>query len=188
VSIFKKLGKLVGRVGKLGLGVVTHGVSDKVLNALKAMNAQKKRNALLTRASEAIALRHAPETKSTTRYARAALITATRAAGSMGNSRDRTDIDAGNALPGSGSSGTRTVRRARKSRMVQPRSTGRRRRATAPVLKRKPARKARGGAKRAAPAAFAQFAAKAKALAAEWRAAGGKEGTGQTFFEWKRGK
>jgi hypothetical protein len=186
VSIFKKLGKLVGKVGKLGLGVVTHGVSDKVLNALKAMNAQKKRNALLTRAAEAVAIRHAPETKSTTRYARAALITATRAAGSMGNSRDRTDIDAGNALPGSG--GTRTVRRARKSGMVQPRSSRRRRKAPLPVLKRKPARKARGGAKRAAPAAFAQFAAKAKALAAEWRAAGGKEGTGQTFFEWKRGK
>lgn len=186
MSIFSKLGKLVGKVGKLGLGVVTHGVSDKVLNALKAMNAQKKRNALLTRAAEAVAIRHAPETKSTTRYARAALITATRAAGTMGNTRDRTDIDAGNALPGSRS--TRTVRRARKPGLVQPRSARRRRKAPAPVLKRKPARKARAGAKRAAPAAFAQFAAKAKALAAEWRAAGGKEGTGQTFFEWKRGK
>jgi len=186
MSIFKKLGKLVGKVGKIGLGVVTHGVSDKVLNALKAMNAQKKRNALLTRAAEAVALRHAPETKSTTRYARAALITATRAAGTMGNTRDRTDIDAGNALPGS--SGTRTRRRTRKSGMVQPRGARRR---SAPVLKAarpKRARKARSGAKRTAPAAFAQFAAKAKALAAEWRAAGGKEGTGQTFFEWKRGK
>lgn len=186
MSIFSKIGKLVGKVGKVGLGVVTHGVSDKVLNALKAYGAQKKRNALLTRAAEAVALRHAPETKSTTRYARAALITATRAAGSMGNSRDRTDIDAGNALPGSGGAGTR--RRARRTRMVQPRGSRRR---SAPVLKAarpKRTKKARGGAKRSAPAAFAQFAAKAKALAAEWRAAGGKEGTGQTFFEWKRGK
>jgi len=186
VSIFKKLGKLVGKVGKIGLGVVTHGVSDKVLNALKAMNAQKKRNAMLTRAAEAIAIRHAPETKSTTRYARAALITATRAAGSMGNSRDRTDIDGGNALPGSSGSGAR--RRARKTRLVQPRGTGRRRTPVLKAARPKRSKKAGGGAKRKAPAAFAQFAAKAKALAAEWRAAGGKEGTGQTFFEWKRGK
>jgi len=183
MSIFKKLGRLVGRVAKVGLGVVTHGVSDKVLNGLKAYGAQKKQNATLTRAAEALALRHAPETKSTTKYARDALVYATRAAGSMGNTKDRTSIDSGNALPGG--RGTRTVRRARKAGTVRRAATKRRVAVAAP---RRRARKATGGSKRAAPASFAKFAQRAKELAAQWRAAGGKEGTGQTFFEWKRGK
>lgn len=186
MSIFKKLGKLVGKVGKIGLGVVTHGVSDKVLGALKGIAAQKKQNATLTRAAEAMALRHAPMTKNTTQYARSALVYATRAAGSMGDTRNRTPIDAGNALPGGRSAGTR--KRTRKAGGVRRVSPGRIRSASVKVARTRKPRAVRSGAKRTAPASFAKFAQRAKELAAEWRAAGGKEGTGQSFFEWKRGK
>lgn len=183
MSIFKKLGKLAGKIAKAGLSVATRGVSDKVLNALKAVGAQKKANATLTRAAEAMALRHAPETKSTTTYARSALIHATRAAGTMGDTKNRTPIDSGNALPGGRSA--RAPGRARKARRAGPRAAGRR---SAAARAKAPRRKAAGGAKRKAPAGFAVYAQRAKQLAGEWRAAGGKEGTGQTFFEWKRGK
>lgn len=185
MSIFKKLGKLAGKIAKAGLSVATRGVSDKVLNALKGIAAQKKANATLTRAAEAMALRHAPETKSTTSYARDSLITATRAAGTMGNYKDRTDIDSGNALPGGRSRSVRAPRGARKARSVRRAATKRRGAAPRPQTT---AKAPKGRAKRAAPASFAAFAQKAKQLAGQWRAAGGKEGTGQTFFEWKRGK
>jgi len=42
VSIFSAIGKAIGKVAKTGLSVATHGVSDKVLSALKSTGKAKK--------------------------------------------------------------------------------------------------------------------------------------------------
>lgn len=185
MGLFGFVKKIGGKILKTGLSVATRGVSDKVLAGIKALNMQKKKKAMQTRGMEAIALRHAPTTKTTTTYARRVLDEATRGGGSAGDTRTRTDID-GSTLPGSRES----VRRPRARRRAKPRGAPR----PAPAAKRSAGPKPRATkpaaprARRTAPAHFAKFAEQAKRLAGEWRAAGGKEGTGQSFFEWKAGK
>jgi len=185
MGLFGFVKKIGGKILKAGLSVATRGVSDKVLAGLKGLNLQKKKKALLTRSAEAMALKHLPTTKSTTVYARDLLERASRGAGSAGDERSRTDID-GSALPGARKSRRAPKRRKRASasRIARP----------AVVAERSPRPKSRAAKPRAArsgrkaPASFAKYAARAKELAAEWRAAGGKEGTGKGFFEWKKGK
>lgn len=185
MSLFGKIAKGLIGVAKVGLGVVTHGVSDKVLGALKALNLQKKQNYAETGAAQALALKHAPQTKSTATYARDTLIRATRGGGSTGDSRSRTTVDASPGQSGAVGRDTRATRRTTRRRKPQRRAAG-----PARPVARKAAtnRAAPARTKRVAPASFAKFAQRSKELAAQWRAAGGKEGTGQTFFEWKRGK
>lgn len=150
----------IGKIAKAGLSVATRGASDVVLKQLKAIGASKKGNARQTTAAQAMAARALPSVKITTHSVRSALEGAA----------------AGNGSPGDTT--TKTIIMGRTPRV----KAARRRRAS---VRRKGKRKSTG---RKAPASFAAFAAKSKQLAAEWRAAGGKEGTGQTFFEWKRGK
>ena len=95
----------------------------------------------------------------------------------------------GNEGWGYGKQPSAKVRRAVKrkpaqSRPERPRMPPKARTARRATPAKAPAAKKR----RKAPASFAKFAQRSKELAAEWRAAGGKEGTGQSFFDWKRGR
>lgn len=185
MGLFGFVKKVGGKILKAGLSVATRGVSDKVLAGLKGLNIQKKKKAMLTRSAEAMALKHLPTTKSTTTYARDLLERASRGAGSAGDERSRTDID-GSALPGAGKSRRAPSRRKRASARRAARPAVVAKRSARP--KSRPAKPRTAGTGRKAPESFAKYAQRAKELAAEWRAAGGKEGTGKGFFEWKKGK
>lgn len=183
MGLFGFVKKVAGKVLKTGLSVATRGVSDKVLSAFKAMNQQKRAARIQTLADKTLALKFTPRVKNTEQTARNIVIGATRSGGQVGDTRTRTTIEGGGrAIPGGGS---------RKSRRGAARQGTRRRRATRtrqPMATAAAPRATGVRAKRAAPASFAKHAARARELAAEWRAAGGKEGTGMGFFEWKRGK
>ena len=63
----------IGKVAKAGLSVATHGASDKVLGAIKSINAQKKANAIRTTAAQAMAARYQPQVRITTQSSRSVL-------------------------------------------------------------------------------------------------------------------
>lgn len=162
MGLFGFLGKAIGKVAKVGLSAVTHGVSDKVLGvAGSVLHKQRRVSMPLTAQNAAALLKSNPRTISTTSYMR--------------------------GTPGM------TGSRPRRKKRSRSRSKARTKRTLAPTPAR-PSRTRQKRTKRSSssprklPAALNAQAQKTKQLAADWRALGGRAGTGQTFFEWKRGR
>jgi hypothetical protein len=169
MGLFGFVGKLAGKVARFGLSRLTHGASDKVLAVLKSRGAAKpglKSPRLDTTQKQALMEKLgdlAPRVQNSTIYTDALAGGAT-----MGTYRKR--------MPG---------RRKRARQVLEGAPVGRP--SVAAGVPRRRHRRSTGRGRELSPG-MRQRATLMQALAAEWRAAGGREGTGQTFFEWKRGR
>jgi hypothetical protein len=167
VSLFGKLfkagGKLLGGLARTGLSVATHGASDKVLSLLKKSGGGKAAGT--------------PQREQLTTQQQALL---NKVAEPLAPKVKQTTLyqaaQAGNAQYGSYG-----PKRSAYTRRSAARSAQEPRQAT------KSPRKASGTGRTISPAMRAR-ANQMRALAAQWRGLGGKEGTGLSFFAWKKGR
>jgi hypothetical protein len=160
-KLFKGAGKLLGGVARAGLSVATHGASDKVLGVLKGLGRSKASGS--PRREQLTMQQQALLNKVAEPLAPRVKITALQQAAEAGNEQY-------------GSYGPK--------RSAYTRPSAARKAYVAPQA---PKSSRVGTGRRLSPAMQAR-ANKMRQLAAQWRAAGGREGTGATFFEWKRGK
>jgi len=163
-GIFKAVKKVAGGALRVAASKLTGGVSDVVLSKLKSAGKARAQPAAVAPTEQ-----------------KAALVNKVL----QGVGGPRVSVATVNRVHDRaiGYTGSGTERPTPK-RMPGRRKIGRRQMLPAPA---KPAARAAPAARGLSPAMRAQVA-KTQQLAAQWRAAGGKEGTGQDFFSWKRGK
>jgi hypothetical protein len=160
MGLFSNIGKVLGGIAKAGLSVATHGVSDKIISGVKGLTARNPKP---------------PKTDALTEQNMLASLKY-----NLPLKASRTE-----ARQGEGWNFATAGKRARARGKPKPRSA---RIASAALSAVAPTpgtpRRRRAPT---SPAMNAQ-AQKIKALAAEWRALGGRDGTGLSFFDWKRGR
>lgn len=163
MGLFSFAGKLI----KGAASVLTHGLSDKAINAARAVIGGKPKQA------NAVSFQGPSTAQETALLAK--LGPAPKPRVSMGVTEG---WGFGKTQKGSRAVGKRRPRRAPQYE--------------APVaeMRRSPAKARSNGktTKRALPPALRAYAQRSAQLAAEWRAAGGLQGTGMKFFDWKRGR
>lgn len=167
MGLFSFAGKLI----KGAASVLTHGLSDKAINAARAVIGGKPKQA------NAVSYQGPSTAQETALLAK--LGPAPKPRVTMG------------VTEGWGFGKTQKGARAVSGKRRRPRQLAAERAdAAAAETRRSPARARSTGktSKRALPPALRAYAARSAQLAAEWRAAGGLQGTGQKFFDWKRGR
>lgn len=163
MSFFGSIGKFLGGVAKTGLSVVTHGISDQILGALKGRgDAKKAADApMLNAQQEALANKMAPlapKVKRTEQYVRDATVHLAKESKPRKPSKYSGDPTIGVQSPEvTGGSYRRSRRRSFQRRLA----------AAEQGSARKPA-KARSGTKRTVPSGGLDL----KRIASMWRAEG----------------
>lgn len=187
MGLFSFVGKALGKVAKAGLSALTHGASDKVLKVLKGTGGTTKNTAFGSNASpaqeQALVAKltpFKPHVVNTTRVIQAAASGVNTYSGKK-------------RMPGKRKAALSPEAALRREELAFLRTP-----AGAAYKKQQRVYRARekrdqGGSgaprtRRKLSAGMAVMANRMKALAAEWRGLGGQAGTGQTFFEWKRGR
>lgn len=183
MGLFGFVGKALGKIAKVGVGLVkkgasaaTGGISDVVLDETKKFLNPGPGRVLKAAALDGQA-NLAPRIKVTER-AEGWNFSPTAYGGykrgrAMGKPRA--------ATMGAPYAPVRAAPKPKKKAASKPKA--------APVLQAQRARTStKPKATRTLPPALRAAAEKSKALAAQWRALGGQQGTGQTFFAWKVGR
>jgi len=160
MGLFSFAGKLI----KGAASVLTHGLSDKAINAARAVIGGKPKQA------NAVAY-EGPSTAQEKAL--------------LNKLGPRPTPKVVNITEGWGFGKTAKGARAVGGKRRRPRVA-----AAAAETPMRPARArtTRSPGKRTLPPALRAYAARSAQLAAEWRAAGGLQGTGMKFFDWKRGR